>query len=172
MPITAYDASITLFVRARTSLKVLLSKAEQQAAARGIPAAELLDARLAPPAPDMLNLASQVHWAAEGAKRTVERLVDTAIASSHDDATTFAELQQRIDAAIAQLQSISPSDLEAGLSREIKLDNRRGTLQFTGERFLREFSIPHFFFHITCAYAILRHRGIELTMGDFLGRFD
>lgn len=171
MPIAAYDASITLFVRALTSLKVLLSKAEQQATERGISATELLDARLAPAAPDMLSLASQVHWAAEGAKRTIDRLVGTPIASSNDDAKSFAELHQRIDAAIAQLQSIAPSDLEAGLSRAIEIENRRGKIQFTGDRFLREFSIPHFFFHITCAYAILRHRGIELTMGDFLGRF-
>lgn len=172
MPITAYDASIVLFVRGLTSLRALLRKAEQQAAERGISAAELLDARLAAPTPDMLNLASQVHWAAEGAKRTIERLVGVAIASADDDAKTFAELHQRIDAAIAQLQSISPSDLETGLSRTIEIHNRRGSLQLSGDRFLREFSIPHFFFHVTCAYAILRHRGIELTMGDFLGRFD
>ena len=172
MPITAYDASIAVFVHALTSLKAILSKAEQQAAERGISAAELLDARLAPPAPDMLSLASQVHWAAEGAKRTIERLVGGPIASSNDDARTFAELHERIDAAIAQLQSISPSDLEVGLSRAIEIENRRGRIQFTGDRFLREFAIPHFFFHVTCAYAILRHRGVALTMADFLGRFD
>ena len=172
MPITAYDASVTQFVRALTSLKAILIKAEQQVAERGISASELLEARLAPPAPDMLSFASQVHWAAEGAKRTIERLVTTTLVSANDDAKTFAELHERIDSAIAQLQSVSPSDLEAGLSREIEIENRQGSMHFTGERFLREFSIPHFFFHVTCAYAILRHRGIALRMGDFLGRFD
>ena len=171
MPITAYDASIAQFVRALTSLKAILNKAEQQASARGLSPAELLEARLAQPAPDMLNLASQVHWAAEGAKRTIERLVSAPIPSSNDDAKTFAELHDRIDAAITFLQSISPSEVEASLSREIEIDNRRGKLRFTGERFLREFSLPHFYFHLTCAYAILRNRGIELTMADFLGRF-
>ncbi|HET8937197.1 MAG TPA: DUF1993 domain-containing protein [Polyangiales bacterium] len=172
MPITAYDASVAQFVRALTSLKAILIKAEQQVAERGISVSELLEARLAPPAPDMLSFASQVHWAAEGAKRTIERLVGTALASSNDDAQTFAELHERIDSAIAQLQSVSPSDLEAGLSRTIEIENRHGTLRLTGDRFLREFSIPHFFFHVTCAYAILRHRGFALRMGDFLGRFD
>jgi hypothetical protein len=170
MPITAHDASIALFVRGLTSLKGVLSKTEQQIAERGISAAELLDARLAPAAPDMLTLASQVHWAAEGAKRTIERLTDAPLGSSNDDAKTFAELHQRIDAAIAQLQKVSPSDVEAGLARAIEVERPRGNLHFTGERFLREFALPHFFFHVTCAYAILRHRGIELTMGDFLGR--
>lgn len=170
MPIAAHDASVALFVCGLTSLKGILSKAEQQAAERGISAAELVDARLAPPAPDMLPLASQVHWAAEGAKRTIERLTGAPLGSSNDDAKTFAELHQRIDAAIAQLQQVSPSDVEAGLARAIEVERPRGTLHFTGERFLREFSLPHFFFHVTCAYAILRSRGIELTMGDFLGR--
>lgn len=171
MPITAYDASITLFVRTLTNLKAILSKAEQQVSERGIPVAELFDARLAPPTPDMLSFASQVHWAAEGAKRAVERLLGAPTASSKDDAKTFAELHQRIDAAIAQLQSASPSDLEASLSRTIEVENPRGRMHFTGDRFLREFAIPHFFFHVTCAYAILRNRGIQLTMADFLGRF-
>lgn len=172
MPITAYDASIRAFLRALTGLKAILHKAEQQADEQGLIVAELLDARLAPPAPDMLGFASQIHWAAEGAKRSVERLVGASIASSNDDAKTFAELHQRIDAAVEQLQRVSASDLEAALTREIAVEHRRGTLHFTGDSFLREFSLPHFYFHVTCAYAILRNRGIELTMADFLGRFD
>lgn len=169
MPISAYDVSIALFIRALTNLKGLLSKAEQQAVERGISPAELLATRLAP---DMHTLASQVHWTAEAAKRTIERLADAPIASTTDDAKTFAELRQRIDAAIALLQGISPHEVEAGLARAIEIEHRGGSMHFTGDRFLREFSIPHFFFHLTCAYAILRQRGIELTMGDFLGRFD
>jgi uncharacterized protein len=171
MPITAYDASITQFVRALTNLKAILSKAEEQVSARGLSTTELLEARLAAAAPDTLSFASQVHWAAEGAKRTIERLVGATIPSANDDAKTFAELHERIDSAITFLQTISPSDLEASLSREIEFDNRRGKLRSSGERFLLEFSIPHFYFHVTCAYTILRNRGIELRMADFLGPF-
>jgi hypothetical protein len=170
MPISAYDASIAQFVRTLTTLKSLLIKAEQQVAERGILASELLEARLAAPAPDTLNLASQVHWAAAGARRAIERLLDAPVAASNDDAKTFAELYERIDAAITHLQTISASDLEANMSRELDVQNRRGTMHFTGDRFLLEFAIPHFYFHVTNAYAILRHRGIQLTMADFLGR--
>jgi uncharacterized protein len=150
-----------------------LRKAEEQARERGIPLAELLEARLAPPAPDTLNLASQVHWAAEGAKKSLERLLGdevTTFVSPNDDAKTFAELYQRIDAVIALLQTILPSDVEASMPRALEVDNRRGTMQFKGDQFLLEFSLPHFFFHFTCAYTILRNRGIHLTMSDFLGQ--
>jgi uncharacterized protein len=172
MPITAYDASITQFVRALTNLKAILSKAEEQVSARGLSVSELFEARLAPAAPDMLSFASQVHWAAEGAKRTIERLVGAPLPSSTDDAKTFADLHERIDSAITFLQCTAPSDLEASLSREIEIDNPRGKLRLRGDQFLSEFSIPHFYFHVTCAYAILRNRGIELRMADFLGPFN
>ena len=168
MPITA-DASITLFLRALTSLQKILSKAEAQAAERNISVPELLDARLGPAAPDMLTLASQVHWVAEGAKRTIERLLGAPSVTTNDDAKTFAELHERIDAALAYVQASSPSDVEAGLSRTIEIEHPRGNMTFTGDRFLSELSIPHLYFHLTCAYAILRTRGIELRMGDLLG---
>ena len=172
MPITAYDASVTQFVRALTGLKAILRKAEQQVAEQGMSTSELFEARLGAAAPDMLTFASQVHWAAEGTKKTVEQLVGADAPSMSDDAKTFAELHERIDIAIAHLQTISPNALEASMTRELDFDNRRGIIHFTGERFLREFSLPHFYFHITSAYMILRQQGIKLTMGDFLGRFD
>lgn len=168
MPITA-DAAITLFLRALTSLEKILSKAEAQIAERGMSVPDLLEARLGPPAPDMLSLASQVHWVAEGAKRTIERLLGAPSVITNDDAKTFTELHERIAAAIAYVKASSPSDVDAGLSRTIEIEHPRGNITFTGERFLSELSIPHLYFHLTCAYAILRSRGIELRMGDFLG---
>jgi hypothetical protein len=172
MPKTAYDAFVPIFVRALTSLKTILSKVEQQAAERGIAIPELLEARLAQPAPDMLPLGSQIHWAAEGPKRAIERLLGTPIPSTNDDAKTLAELRQRIDSAITVLQSTSADELEASLSRDVIIVNRWGSFTLKGDQFLREFALPHFFFHVTCAYGILRHRGIALTMADYLGRFD
>jgi uncharacterized protein len=172
MPITAYDATVTTFVRALHGLKRLLMKVEPQVAARGIAVAELFEARLAAPAPDMLSFGSQVHWAAEGAKRAIERLGDVSLAKTDDDAKTFAELYRHLDASIEQLQSVAPEALEAGLSREIEVVNPRGSFRLSGERFVCDFALPHFYFHVTCAYGILRHRGIELTMADFLARFD
>jgi hypothetical protein len=81
-------------------------------------------------------------------------------------------LQQQLDAAIAHLQNTSPSDLEAALPRALKLEHRGGHMHFTGDQFRRNFAIPHFYFHIACAYVILRNRGIQLTMAGYLGSFN
>jgi hypothetical protein len=89
--------------------------------------------------------------------------------ASASDVGSFAELKQRIDAAIAHLGAVEPRDLQAGLARRIELQHRGGSKQFTGHQFLLEFAIPNFYFHLTTAYCILRHAGVELTKGDFLG---
>jgi hypothetical protein len=120
----------------------------------------------------MHNLAAQAHWAAEGAKLAVARLAGAAPQPTREEATTFAALQQQLDATIVQLQSYSPADLEVGLTRAIELVHPSGRMSFTGDRFLSEFAIPTFFFHLTNAYAVLRHLGVSLTKGDFLGSFD
>ncbi len=168
MPIATSDASVALFSRALRNLAVILRKAEQQAAERDLPVAELLQARLGPAAPDTLTLAEQVHWAAEGARRAVGRMTGVPDGGPVEEATSFAELHERIDAVLADLGSVPPEELEAGLSRAVELRTRGGVVRFTGDRFLLDYAIPHFTFHCTCAYTILRREGIALTMGDFL----
>lgn len=169
MPLDARDASLAVFVRGLTSLKTLLTKAEKHASANGVDAAELITARLAP---DMYDLAVQVHWAAEGARLAVDRLIGATTAppsGQPDEAKTFAELHHRIDATVAYLTAVGPKELEAGLARTIEIDHRGGSMRFDGAAFLLQFAIPGFFFHVTIAYAILRHRGVQLTKGDFMG---
>ena len=181
MALTVYDLSAGLFVRGLTNLKALLRKAESHVAASGCGEAALLSAQLAPEARvqgvpshapgdvHMYTLAVQVHWAAEGARLAIARLLGASPVPSPSDEESFAELQQHLDATIAQVRDVSPSDLEAGLERAIVIEHRRGSLSFSGDQFLREFAIPHFFYHLTTAYGILRNQGVQLTMGDFLG---
>jgi hypothetical protein len=167
MSLSAYDLSAGLFVRGLANLKGMLTKGEAHAAVSGSGDAALIGAQLAA---DMNNLGVQVHWAAEGAKLAVARLLGAAAAApSANDAGTLAELNQRIDGAITYLSAVAPRDLEAGLDRVIEIQHRGGSKQFTGSQFLVEFAIPNFFFHVTTAYAILRHQGVELTKGDFMG---
>lgn len=179
----AYDLSVGVFVRGLTNLKAQLVKAEAHAAADGGGEAALLGARLATeervravgtPAPNdlhMYSLAAQVHWAAEGAKLAVARLLGESPVPATNDAKSFADLHQRLDETIAHLRAVSPSDLEAGLARSIVLELPRGTIRSTGERFLIAYANPHFFYHVTTAYGILRNQGVQLTMGDFLGNW-
>lgn len=162
----AFDLSVGVFVRGLTNLKVLLAKGEAHAASRGMDPGSLLTAELAP---DMFNLAVQVHWVGEGAKLAVNRLLGVSSTPLAEEAKSFAELHERIDQAIAYLGTVDPEALEAGLERTIELPYRGGSKAFRGDRFLTEFGIPNFFFHLTTAYGILRHEGVPLKKGDFMG---
>ena len=181
MSLNAYDLSAGVFVRGLTNLKAQLMKAEAHAAAGGGNAATLLDARLARDgrAGDVASgaqydlhaytLAAQAHWAAEGAKVAIANLLGERAVPAASDARSFADLYERIDGTIAYLRRIAASDLEAGLARPIVIEHRRGSVSADGGRFLLAFAIPHFFYHVTSAYGILRNQGVPLTMGDFLG---
>jgi hypothetical protein len=167
MPLNAHDASVVLFVRGLTSLNVSLTKGEAHAAAAGIDPAELLGAELAP---GMYNLAVQVHWAAEGARMAVDRLIGAAGApGAADEAKSFEELHRRVDAALAHLAAVPSEATDAGLARTIEIAHRGASTRYTATQFLQQFAVPSFFFHLTVAYAILRHKGVPLTKGDFLG---
>jgi hypothetical protein len=181
--LNAYDLSAGVFVRGLTNLKAQLTKAEAHAAAGGTDEATLLEARLARDgqvgdvASDArydlhtYTLAAQVHWAAEGARLAIAQLLGGRPVPSPSDAKSFSELHQRIDATVAYLRGIAPADLEAGLDRPIVLEHRRGSVSSNGGQFLLGYAIPHFFYHVTTAYGILRSQGVRLTMSDFLGNW-
>ena len=183
MSLNVYDLSAGVFVRGLINLKTQLAKAEEHAAASGSGEAALLDARLAAdglvrgvasPAPadlHMYTLAAHVHWAAEGAKLAIAHLLGAPAVPAANEAKSFADLYQRLDATIAYLREMAPSDLEAGLDRVIVIEHRRGSMRSSGGQFLLAFAIPHFFYHVTTAYGILRNQGVQLTMGDFLGNW-
>jgi hypothetical protein len=177
-----YDLSVGVFVRGLTNLKTQLMKAQDQLTASGIGEAAVLNARLAgedrvrgaaihPADSYMFTLADQVHWAAEGAKLAIRRLLDASQGPDANDAKSFADLIQHLDATIAYLREIVPDDLETGLDRTIVIEHRGGSTSASGSQFLLAMAIPHFFYHMTNAYGILRNEGVQLTMGDFLGNW-
>ncbi len=178
-----YDLSAGVFVRGLTNLKGQLAKAEVHATVSGTGEAVLLDARLAevgrgpgdaaysPRDLHMYTLADQIHWAAEGARLAVAQLLGARPVPTANDAKTFAALHQRIDAAIAYFREVVPSELESGLGRTIVIEHPRGSVRSSGGQFLVAFAIPHFFYHVTAAYSIMRNQGVQLTMGDFLGNW-
>ena len=84
-------------------------------------------------------------------------------------AKTFEELHRRVDAALAHLGAVQSEATEAGLARTIEVAHRGVSTRYTGSQFLQQFAVPSFFFHLTAAYAILRHKGVPVTKGDFLG---
>jgi hypothetical protein len=156
----AFDVSAGVFVRGLTNLKNILTKGEAHGARVS---ASLVEG--------MQDLAAQAHWASEGSRLALERVLGMshAPATAPSSAATFADLHASIDGAISYLEAIDPAALEAGLDRTIDLPVRGRTRSYRGDRFLSEFAIPNFFFHLTLAYAILRKDGVPLEKGDFMG---
>jgi hypothetical protein len=166
MPISSHEMTVAVLQRGLKNLEIVLKKAENHATEAGLEASQLLGARLAH---DMYDLAGQAHWAAEGARLGGARLVGTVTSPAPAAPASFVGLYEEIEATIRYLGTLPASELEAGLERDILLDHRGSTVCMPGVRFLLQLVLPGFFFHATAAYAILRHQGVPLTKGDFMG---
>ena len=167
MKISMHALSAQLFVHTLGNLSRILEKGAASAAQRKFEPGVLLAARLAP---DMLPLTRQVQIAADIAKNSVARLAGQEPPRFPDTETNFEELHARIARTVDYLKGVPASALEGAETRDIKVPTRdRGTLEFKGLEFLQHWAIPNVFFHLTAAYAILRHNGVELGKRDFLG---
>ena len=164
MPLSLHQASVPVLAHGLQQLSHLLERAQAHAAAQGLDPATLIGARLAP---DMYPLSAQVQRASDTAKLSVQRLSDVPAPRMEDNETTLAELQARIAATQAYLASVPATAFET--DREIVL--KFGPLQsrFDSAQYLTQFALPNFFFHITTAYDILRHKGVPIGKRDYLG---
>ena len=158
--ISMYQAAIPTFVRALTSLAEVLEKAEAHATAKKIEPKAILDSRLYP---DMFPLTKQVQIASDSAKGGAARLAQL-------QAPSFAELIQRCRKTVAYLQSIKPEQMDGGEDRTVTWKTRSAEKSMQGMPYLLHHVIPNVYFHVTTAYAILRHNGVEIGKQDFLGR--
>ncbi len=166
MTLSMYQASVPVFVRALTNLKSILEKGAAHAHAKKIDESVLLGARLYP---DMLPLTKQVQIASDFARGTASRLGGAEPPAYEDNEKTFAELHARIDRTLAFLATQKASQIDGSESREIVRPVRGQPHKFTGTEYLLNYAMPNFYFHVTTAYAILRHNGIEVGKGDFIG---
>jgi hypothetical protein len=159
-------ASIPMFNQCLTALSHVLDKAEAHAAARKIDPAALLGARLYP---DMFPLTRQVQTACDFAKGTVARLVGLPVPAYEDNETSFAELRARIAKTLDFIGSVDASLIDGSETRDVSMTIGGKPVVFKGEPYLIGFAIPNMLFHVTAAYAILRHNGVEIGKTDFLG---
>jgi hypothetical protein len=167
MTISMYSASVPVFQRQLTSLLACLDKAQTHAEARGFSPDNYVQLRLAP---DMLPFVSQIRIASDAAKGAVARLAGQEAPKFEDNETTFDELRGRLRKTLDYLATVPASAIDGSDDKAIVVPMRnRDPLQFTGEVFLRHWALPNFFFHVTTAYALLRHAGVALGKGDFLG---
>lgn len=168
MSLTMSRLTVPVFVRGLKILSTLLAKGEQHAAEAGMVPDVLLGARLAD---DMLPLAAQVQRASDTSKFAVQRIGGGDAPSFADDEASFQQLQERIAKTIAYLESADAGQLDAGQTREIKLNWTPAGPVFTGETYLLTFALPNFFFHVATAHDILRHKGVKVGKLDYLGPF-
>jgi hypothetical protein len=166
MPSNVRERTIAVLVRGLRNLESSLKKGEAHAGTHGLDPAALLGARLAG---DMYDLAEQAHWAVEGARLAGARLVGEATSPRTAQARTFAELHEAIHATVAYLEGLEPVALEAGLEGSVVLDHRGASTSMSGWQFFLQLALPSLFFHATTAYGILRHQGVPVTKGDFIG---
>lgn len=162
-----YQLTVVQFSKMLNNLAAILTKAEQAAQAKKYDLSVLLNARLAP---DQFNLIRQVQIACDTAKLGVARLagvVDSAPKHA-DDETTLAELQQRIAETLAYLATFTPEMLAEAAERKISQPRWEGKY-LTGEEFALQHAVPNLYFHVTTAYAILRHNGVDVGKKDYLG---
>lgn len=165
-PINVYSMSVPVILRALDNLSKILTKAEAHAAAKKIDPAVMLEARLAL---DMHPLRRQIQSVSDTAKGAGARLSGTENPSFPDTETTFAELQERLKKTSDFLKSLDPAAFEGAETREVVLKVPSRDIHFTGYGYLTGFVLPNLFFHMTTAYAILRHHGLELGKYDYLG---
>lgn len=163
-----YQYTVPQFVRLLNSLKGLIKKAEAHAEAKKFDPTILLQARLAP---DMYPFVKQVQVTTDMAKGCAARLAGKEPPKYEDNEKTVSELYERIDKTIAYLNTFKADDFRGCEDRRINLPWAPGKYMMGGE-YAMEMALPNVYFHLTTAYGILRHNGVELGKGDFMGNIN
>lgn len=164
-----YTASIPVFKQMLGGLSGVLAKAEAHVAAKKIDPNALLQARLFP---DMFPLLRQVQVATDFAKSVSARLAGVDVPKLDDNEQSFADLQARITTVLTFIEGLDVALFEEAATREIV--TQAGTpkeKRFSGASYIFNYGLPHFFFHTTTVYAILRHNGVEVGKKDYIGTY-
>jgi len=167
MALSLYDISVPVFSRGLGQLTHVLEKSLAHARANDIDPATLVDARLAP---DMITLAGQIQRASDASKLGVARISGTA-PSFPDEEKTYDELLSRIAKTQAFLATVDRTLIDGQEERQVTIKVRESEAHFTAQRYLLQFALPNFFFHVTTAYDVLRHKGMPIGKMDYLGKF-
>jgi hypothetical protein len=160
-------ASLPAFEIGLNALSSVLDKAEAHAVAKKIDPAVLLNFRLSP---DMYTLTRQVQVATDMAKNGSARLAGVEPPRFEDTETTLDQVKVRIAKTVAYLKTLDPKKIDASADREITFPlgpTNKGHMK--GDDYLNHFVLPNFYFHLTAAYAVLRHCGVDIGKRDFMG---
>jgi hypothetical protein len=167
MKTSMYTTSVPRFIRALNNLAAILEKGAAHAQARKIDPAVLLDARLYP---DMFPLTRQVQVATDVANSGAARLAGLEVPAYENKEGSFDELVARIRKTIAYLETLKPEQIDGTEEKTVSWQTRSSTKSMQGMPYLQDHLLPNIYFHVTTAYNILRHNGVELGKMDYLGR--
>ena len=166
MTISMYQASVPRFVNTLGNLSSILDKAQAHVDAKKLEPTAVTTFRLFP---DMLPMTKQVQIACDTAKGVVARLAGAEIPVYEDNEKTLAELKARIAKTIAFIQTVTPAQIDGSEDKEIVIKRGDKETRYKGMQFLLGQALPNFYFHVTTAYNILRHNGVEIGKRDYLG---
>jgi len=163
---TMFDASVPTITRALQNYIRVLEKGAAHAEAKKIEPSVLVQSRLFP---DMFPLSKQVQIASDVAKIGTARLAQAEPPKWEDNEATFPELIERLKKTIKLLETLKPAQFDDG-SRMVTFPTQGESKTWPGSRYLYQRVLPNVFFHCTTGYNILRHNGVEIGKGDFLGK--
>jgi hypothetical protein len=160
-----YELTIPQFIKSLRNMSVILDKGAQFADVKKFPAEVLLQSRLAP---DQFPLLRQIQIMCDTAKLSASRLSGKEAPVHADSEVTLPEIKSRIDSVISYLHSFSAEDFKEAKTRHVTQPRWEGKY-LTGEDYVIHHAIPNFYFHMTTAYSILRHNGVDIGKKDYLG---
>ena len=166
MTISMFQASVPVFIRALNNLAGILEKGAAHANVRRIDDTVLLNSRLFP---DMFPLVRQIQIATDTARSGAARLAGVEFPVYEDNETTFAALAARIHNTVNYLETLQPAQIDGSEDKTVSWQSRSSTKSMQGQPYLFNHLLPNVYFHVTTAYNILRHNGIEVGKRDYLG---
>jgi hypothetical protein len=167
MSLSLYRASLPVFLHGFGNLTAILGKGVEHAKSAKLDPATLIEARLFE---NMYSLPGQIQRASDTAKGFAARVAQIENPKYEDNEKTFADLEGRINKTVEFLKAVKPEQIDGGEEREVTLmSGSRGEMKYKGADYLLNFALPNFFFHVTTAYDILRHKGVPLAKKDYLG---
>ncbi len=166
MTISMYQASVPRIINMLGNLSRIIEKAQAHADAKKIDPAAIIDFRLYP---DMFSLCRQVQIATDTAKSVVARLAGADIPAYEDNERSFDDLKARIAKTITFVETFTPAQIDGTEDKDIVTKRGDKETHYKGMQFLLNHAMPNVYFHVTTAYNILRHNGVEIGKRDYLG---
>ena len=168
MPLSMSQASVSIFTQQLTTISGLIDQAVEHCRAKEVSPSDLIGARLAP---DMFPFSRQVQIATDHAKGATARLSGRDVPKFEDTESTFDELKARIAKTLAFIKGVPAPEIDGSEEKDVTITVAGQPRTLKGQRYLVHNALPNFFFHVTTAYDILRHKGVEIGKRDYMGTY-